>query len=262
MLIIGERINATRKSINKAIEKKDVKFIQQEAIKQVQCGAEFLDVNCGINIKDELDNMEWLVKIVQEVINVPLVIDSPNANALERGLMFHKGKPIINSVTAEEKRYEKILPLVKKYNTSVIALTIDEKGMPKTAEERFNIAKKIVRITTEYGILPEDVFFDPLVRPISTEPEQVKEFLESLRLIKTLPQVKTICGLSNVSYGLPNRSLLNSIFIAIALGYGLDSAIIDPTDKKMISAIKTAEALLGKDEYCLSYITAYREGKV
>lgn len=144
----------------------------------------------------------------------------------------------------------------------LLPLTIDEKGMPKTAQERFEIAKKIIRITSEYGIPPEEIYFDPLVRPVSTEPEQVKEFLESLRSIKTLQGVKTTCGLSNISFGLPNRGLLNSTFLIMALLYGLDSAIVDPTDKRIISAIKATEALLSKDEYCLRYITAFRERRI
>ncbi len=262
MLIIGEKINSTRQRINRALISKDSHYIQQVAVDQVANGAQVLDVNCGINIKNEPELMSWLVRIVQEKVKVSLVIDSPNPDALEAGLKVHQGSAIVNSITAEKNRYEKILPLVKKYQAKVIALTIDEKGMPRTARERFDLAKKLVKVTAEHGIPAKDVYIDSLVHPVSTEPQQVTEFLEALRLIKTLPDVQTICGLSNVSFGLPNRSLLNATFVAMVLCSGLDAAIIDPTDKSIRSAIKAAEALLNRDQYCASYIAAHRESKL
>ena len=157
---------------------------------------------------------------------------------------------------------DKILPLVKKYNTSVIALTMDEKGMPKNAQQRFDIAKKILETTNKYEIPYKNIYFDPLVKPVSTESDQGKEFLEAVKLIKTLPEVMTVCGLSNISFGLPNRSLINSTFLTMCIFSGLDAAIIDPTDKNIISALKASNALLGKDEYCMEYITAVREKKL
>jgi len=261
MLIIGERINATRKAIGEAIEKKDIKFIQQETLNQVHAGADFLDINCGMNVKDETVNMEWLVDIVQEVTDVPLVIDSPSSEVIECGLKKCNNKAIINSITGEKNRIEQILPLVKKYNTDVIALTMDDKGMPQTAQERFDIAKIIIEAAKGYDISSERIYFDALVRPISTEPNQAKEFLEAIRLIKNIPGSKTACGLSNISFGLPNRKLLNAAFLSMALFAGLDAAIIDPTDKQMISSLRASEALLSQDEYCLNYIKAFRETK-
>ena len=261
MLIIGERINSSRKAINEAVNKKDVEFIQKEAINQVNAGADMLDVNCGTNVNSELSDMEWLIKKVQEVVDVPLVIDSPDPKALEAGLKVYKGKPMINSTTGEKKRMDEVLPLVKEYKTSIVALAMDENGMPHTALERYNVAKKITAAAEKYGISPSEIYFDPLVRPISTEPEQAREFFEAIKLIKTIPQVKTTCGLSNISFGLPNRSLLNSTFIAIAISAGLDSALIDPTDKNMIAAIRSTEAILNRDEYCMEYITWFKGEK-
>ncbi|OGS18883.1 MAG: hypothetical protein A3J83_03940 [Elusimicrobia bacterium RIFOXYA2_FULL_40_6] len=261
VIIIGERINASRKTIFEAIEKKDVKFIQQEAINQVNAGAHYLDVNCGTNIKDEPRNMEWLVHIIQEVVDVPLVIDSPSPEALDSGLKLCKHKPIVNSITAEKERIKNIAPLVEKYNADVIALTITEEGMPHTAQERLDIAKKIIDSVKQYHIEPERIYFDALVRPISTEPDQSREFLKAIELIKNHTKAKTACGLSNISFGLPNRMLVNSTYLAMAIYTGLDGALIDPTNKQMISILRSAEAIMGQDEYCLNYITAFREGK-
>jgi len=264
MLIIGERINSSRKSIFEAIEKKDIKFIQQEAINQINSGAHMLDINCGTNLKSEKLDMEWLIKIIREVTNVPFVIDSPNPEVIEYGLSIYTGNRVmVNSVTGELKRMEDIFPLVKKYNTDIIALTLDESGMPHTAQQRLNVAKKIINKAKEYGISEEKIYFDCLVRPVSTEPEQILEFLNALKMIKNEnPNVKTICGLSNVSFGLPNRKLINSVFVVLCLYNCLDAALIDPTIKEMVSSIYATEVLLNKDEFCLNYITACREGKI
>jgi len=203
-----------------------------------------------------------VVKRVQEAVKVPLCIDSANPKALEKGLSVHKGKALVNSVTAEKERMREVLPIVKRYNAGIIALTNDETGMPRTCGERFDLARRILDETTRIGIKDEDVYFDPLVRPVSAEQDQPLEFLNALRSIKTLGKVNTICGLSNVSFGLPNRKIINAVFMAMALSYGLNAAIIDPLDNLMMAVIKSAEALLGNDEYCGRYIEAARKGKL
>lgn len=261
MLIVAERINASRKKINSAIEEKDAKFIQAEAINQVKAGADLVDINCGTNVKNESSNMEWLVKNVQKVIDKPLVIDSANPEVIEAGLKTHQGHAMVNSITAEENKYKTILPLVKKYNSTLIALPITEKGMPSTAKERLEIIKQLVEILKSYEISPDVVYFDPLVRAISTEPDQAVEFLETIKAGRTSLGIKTICGLSNISFGLPNRKLINATFLTMTLLVGLDAAIIDPTDSQMMATLKASEALLGKDEFCMKYITFCREGK-
>jgi len=258
MIIVGERINTTRKSIRKAVEERDTGFIQDEAKKQADAGANYIDVNSGTSVKNEVEDMKWLVETVQAVVELPLCIDSPNPEALEAGLAIHKGKPIINSITGEQSRMEMILPLVEKYKTSVVALTMDETGMPHTAAQRTDIAKKIVDAVVKRGIAEEDIYFDALVRPISTEPKQAIEFLDSLKGIKSLGKVKTICGLSNISFGLPKRGLINAAFLNMAVYAGLDAALIDPLDKGMLAAVKISDALLGRDEFCLNYIAACR----
>ncbi|MCX5668162.1 MAG: dihydropteroate synthase, partial [Candidatus Omnitrophica bacterium] len=167
----------------------------------------------------------------------------------------------INSITGEQARMDLIVPLAVKYNTGLIALTMGDCGMPNSAEERFVIAKDILAKVSDKGFNAENLYFDPLIRPISTEPEQVKEFLRSIPMIKSLG-LKTVCGLSNVSFGLPDRKAINSTFLAMAIYSGLDAAILDPTDKNIISSIRASSALLCDDEYCAEYLKAFREGRL
>lgn len=261
MLIIGERINTSRPAIKKAVESKDESFILDEALRQIEAGASMVDVNCGTSMDKELEDMMWLVKTIQKSQDIRLCLDSPNLEVLKEAIGIHKGPAMINSITAEKSRYEKILPICKKYNSSVIALTMDEKGMPQTAQERFEIATIIMEICQQYGISKDKIYFDPLTRPASSEQKQAQEFLDAIKLIKELG-LKTIAGLSNISYGLPKRRLLNKTFLSMACASGLDACIIDPLDQSLMSAISASQAILGQDEYCRDYIKAYREGKL
>ncbi len=262
MIIIGERINASRPPIKKAIENKDKAFLQNEAKAQRDAGSTFLDLNCAISTENEVQDMEWLVETIEEVVSIPLCIDSPNPSAIASGVKKSRGNALINSITAEESRYKHIIPLATKYKCSVIALTMDSNGMPKTSLDRYEIAKGIYTLLKREGLQDEQIYFDPLVRPISSEPEQAMELISSIAKIKTLGNVKVITGISNVSYGLPKRSLINSTFLSMALCAGLDGALIDPLDKKSIQAIKTSEALLGRDKYCMNFIGAHRKGLI
>lgn len=264
MLIIGERINSTRTKIREAIKAKSASHIIKEAKEQIAAGARYIDVNCAVTDGDELQDMDWVISVIQsEIADVSICIDSPNYLALEKGLKVFKssGDIFINSVTAEDSRIENVLPLAVEYKTKLIALTMDENGMPETSEERFAIAARICEKVAKFGFNREDLYVDALIRPISTEPRQAIEFLSSLKRIKSLG-VKTICGLSNVSYGLPARGLVNSVFLSMAMKEGLDAAIIDPTEKHTASAFAASNALLGDDEYCGDYIKAYREGRL
>lgn len=263
MLIIGERINSTRPEIREAIKNKNATFILKEAAEQLRQGADFIDVNCAVTSGNEVQDIDWVISVIQsEIKDASLCIDSPNYLAIDRALGTYKAKGslMINSITAEERRIKHILPLAKKHNTKLIALTMDEKGMPSSAAARFEVAKRIFERVTVEGFKAEDLYFDALIRPVSTEPEQAKEFLSSLRMIKNLGPVKTICGLSNISFGLPNRSLINSTFLSMAIQSGLDAAILDPTDKNIISSLKASSVLLGMDDFCADYIKAFREG--
>lgn len=261
-LKIGERINSSRKTISRALESKDEAFIRKEAKLQKEAGAAMLDVNCAFNSKNEAADMEWLVRIVQEETGLPLSIDSPNPKAIEAGLRKHKGRALINSITLEKERAGAILPLVKKYNAQVIVLPMDEGGMPSTAGERVKIVEKALALTREHGVSEEALYIDPLIRPISSEPRQAVEVIESVKLIKAKYDLKMTCGLSNVSFGLPERSILNAVFLAMLLSAGLDAAILDPTNKKVKAVLKASDALLGNDKFCKEYIKSYRAGEL
>lgn len=261
MLIIGERINTSNPAIKKAVQEKDRDFIRSEAQKQIEAGASMVDVNCGTSLDKELEDMLWLINTIQEKKDISLCIDSPDAAVLKEALRIHKGRAMVNSITAEKSRYEKILPLCKDHDCFLIALTLDEKGMPETAQDRFELATIIMEICEQYGIPKDRIYFDPLVRPISSEQKQAKEFLGAIKLIKELG-LKTIAGLSNVSFGLPKRQLLNKTFLPMALAFGLDACIIDPLEDSLISTLLASSAILNQDEYCMRYLKTYREGKL
>jgi len=261
-LKIGERINSSRSTIARALAAKDEVFIKKEARLQKDAGADMLDVNCAFNSKDEIADMEWLIEIVQAETGLPLSIDSPNPRVVEAGLERHKGKALINSITLEGEKVESILPLVKKYDAKVIILTMDEKGMPTGANDRINLVEKALKLADRHSVGTESLYVDPLARPISSEPKQALEIIEAVKLIKSKYPIKTICGLSNISFGLPERSALNSIFLAMMLSAGLDAAILDVTNKKIKSVLKTSNALLGRDDFCKEYIKSYRSGEL
>jgi len=264
MLIIGERINSTRTHIQEAIDARNAAFIIKEAKKQIEAGANFIDINCAMSLGDEAQDIDWVISVIQsEIKDVSVCIDSPNYLAIQRALEAYraKGELFINSITGEQDRIDRIVPLAVKHDTKLIALTMGSGGMPNSAEDRLSIAKDILARVVNKGFKAENLYFDPLIRPISTEPEQTKEFLRSIFMIKSLG-VKTICGLSNVSYGLPNRKVINSTFLAMAMYAGLDAAILDPTDKNIISNFKASNALLCDDEYCTEYIGAFRKGRL
>ena len=261
MLVVGERINGTRQEVARAIAERDSEFIKNEARAQVDAGAQMLDVNAGTSPKTEVQDLKWLVETVQSEVNVPLAIDSANPEALAAGLSVHKGSGLINSITAEEERFGAVLPLIKEYDASVVALTMDGTKMPEDAEGRLAIAEDLARLFGDAGVSLEKIYFDPLVRPVATEAAQGAAVLEAIREIKTrFPEARTICGLSNVSFGLPERGLLNRTFLAMLLAAGLDAAIIDPTDKGMMASLFASRSLLGQDEYSLKYIGARRKG--
>jgi cobalamin-dependent methionine synthase I len=263
MLIIGEKINTTKKAIDAAVEAKDAELIRNEVIKQLEAGANIIDVNTGTRIKSEVADMQWLVNIIQETVDCRLCIDSPNPAAIEAGLELCKQKPIVNSITGEKDRIDAIMPMVKKAGASVVALAMDEAGMPKTGEDRYRIASKIIDMIAEYNIPMDDIYFDVLIQPVGSSSDQGIAVLDGIRLIKaSFPDAHIVCGLSNISYGLPERKLLNRTFLPMALSAGLDAAIMDPTDKKIMTTVLASLALLAQDEYCLNYISSWREGKL
>ncbi|MGI6066732.1 MAG: methyltetrahydrofolate cobalamin methyltransferase [Bacillota bacterium] len=261
-LIVGELINTSRKAIKPAVENKDAEFIKDLAQKQVDAGANYVDVNCGTMVFNEPEMMAWLVETIQEKVSAPLCIDSPNPKALEVGLSLAKnGQPMVNSITAEKERYSTILPMVLKYKTKIVALCMDDTGMPETAEDRLKIATRLVGDLTAAGVPEDDIYLDPLVKPVSTGDKAGLEVLETIYQIKQkYPNVHGICGLSNISYGLPNRKILNQVFMIQTMTMGMDAYILDPLDKTMMGFVYASTALLGKDQFCMNYLTAHRNG--
>lgn len=262
MLIVGELINTSRKSIREAVEKRDADLIREVASLQENAGAGHLDINCGTMVNEEIECMKWLVNTVQEVSSLPLCIDSPDAEALRAGLsLVRSPSPMINSISAEEKRFKSVLPLVKEFRAKVVALCIEDSGMPVTAGDRLRIARRLVTSLENEGIARDDIYLDPLVKPLSTGDKYGWEVLQSIRLIKEeFPEVHFMCGLSNVSFGLPNRALLNRLFMVQTMAAGMDGYILDPTDKTIMGFVYASMALLGQDRYCARYIKAHRKG--
>ena len=264
MLIIGERINTVRKKIALAVEKKDVEAIQKEAINQVKAGVNVLDVNVGSPLK-ETENMRWAVKVIQEVVNIPLCIDSPSPETIKAGFQVcrDKKRTWANSIILQKKRIEGVLPLVKKYNCPLIALCIDDKGISPSARERVEIARRLIKVVSDFGIPLDNLYIDCLVEPISIGQGKAQQTLATIRMMKnTFPQMKTVVCLSGVSFGLPGRRLINRTFLPLLIEKGVDAVFLDPLDEILMAILKAANALLDKDESCLDYIKAYREGKL
>jgi len=262
MIIIGEKINSTLKAVRPAIESYNTVVIQDLAKRQTDAGSDYIDVNAGMFHADEPERLVWLAKTVQGVTNKPLCLDSPSAKALEAALeVCYGATPMINSITNEKERYHEILPLVLKYKTKVVALCMDDTGMPETADERYAIAKNLISKLADAGVKLDDIYIDPLVRPVSTGPHYGVAAIDTIRRVKQeYPQVHIACGLSNVSFGLPQRKLINQVFLVAAIAAGMDGAIMDPLDKKLMAFVAAAEAVLGIDEYCVDYLEKYREG--
>ena len=263
MLIIGEKINTTLKGIDEIISRKDAKSIQELARKQIKACADMIDVNVGTRVKTEAEDMEWAIRTIQEAVDTPICIDSPNPRVIERGLRVHKGKALVNSTTAEKERLEEIRSVIREYDCGIIALTMDDEGIPEDAEGRYRIAAILIEKLTKEGVDLEDIYIDPLVRPISTDSNVGKSVLDAIEKISSsFHGIHIVCGLSNISFGLPKRPLLNRVFLAMAMAKGLDAAIVDPLDKELVSCLIAAKALLGQDEFCTNYISAFREGKL
>lgn len=270
MLIVGERINTSRQVkgesiIENAVVNRNADFIKDLAIKQAEAGATYIDINCGTLTSGEPEALEWLTQVVMEAVDTPISFDSPNAEALTRALAIYdpsKGQPLINSITAESDRYEQILPLVQQYMAKVIALAMDDTGIQQDPQMRLDVALKLIADLTSAGVAIGDIYVDPLTFPIGTGSDVVVSMLDIITKIKAqYPEVHIIAGLSNVSHGMPVRKLLNQAMTVLSMGSGLDAGILDPNDRYLMALITASEALLGHDDYCMNYITQFREGK-
>lgn len=255
--IVGERLNPTgKKAMRLALIEGDYDYLTSQAVEQASAGAEILDINVGVPELDEASVMADVVKKIQSVSSLPFCIDSKSPKAIESGLRVYCGKAIVNSISGEEKIMEEILPIVKKYGASVIGLTIDENGIPDTWEKRIEIAKKIIAKCNSYGIKNHDIYIDCLTLTISTEQNQVKHTLKAITEVKKLG-CRTILGVSNISFGLPERQNVNSVFLTLALSAGLDLAILNPNIKANTDVINSFKAVAGTDKNCISYVKKY-----
>ncbi len=263
MIIIGELINGTREPVREAILARDEAVLMDLAVRQAEAGADFIDCNVGMVGSEEIEQMAWLVKVATESVDVPVCIDTANPEAMEAGLEAYEGggRPICNSVTLERERLERFLPVVSGRDVQVVALVMGDEGVPKGVQGRVEGARRLVDRLTTAGIAADNIYIDPVVTPLSVEPEGGRIVTEALQQITDeLPDCHTVCGVSNVSYGLPRRALLNRVFLAQAIRSGLDTAIVDPIDPGIMAAVYAAEALAGRDEWCAGYLSAHRRG--
>lgn len=258
--IIGERINPTgRKVFQEQLRAGDLSAVEKDVADQVASGAMMLDVNMGAPLVDEAALLAAAVKLIQGLTDMPLCIDSSVVEALDAGLAAYEGKALVNSVTAEDERMELILPLVKKYGAAVIALPNDEKEIPEEPERRFELTEYIVQTaTSKYGIPIEDIVIDPLAMPIGADSQMVVRTMETIELIADKIGVNMTLGASNVSFGMPDRHTLNSVFLPMAMGAGLTSAIMDARTPQIVTAVKAADLMLGNDEWGMNWIAAHR----
>ena len=261
--VVGERINPTGKKLfKKALIDKDMDYILKQAIEQIEGGAEILDVNVGLPEINEEEMMECAIKEIQGIVDIPLQIDSGKKNVIEKALRIYNGKPVVNSINGEDVVLDSVLPIVKKYGAAVVGLTLDNNGIPSKAEERFNIAKKIVNKAAQYGIKKEDVYIDCLTLTVSAQQEEVMETLKAVKMVKELLGVKTLLGVSNISFGLPNRDLINETFLALALGAGLDLPIMNPNKDGMMDVINSFKVLNNNDKSGSNFINKYGNKKI
>lgn len=263
MLIIGDRIDATRKYIAQAILTENRGFIQSEARDQAASGADYINLSASIFGEDEERGLRWLIATVQEATDVPLCIDSPNPAVIEKVLPLVEKRPMINSITLEPGRMDAMLRLVVEHGTKVIASCQADQFTAETTEEKFEIAGRLIRMVTGGGVPAADLYIDPLVYSLSTNPCAARATLDAIgKIMSSFPGVHTTCCLSTVSYGLPARNLLHRTFLAAAMERGLDSAIIDTTDSELAAVVLAGRLISGREKDCLNYIRAFREGRL
>ena len=261
--IIGERINPTgRKILAQEMRNGDYSRVESDALAQVEAGAHMLDVNAGIPLTDEPKILAECVQLIQSLTDVPLSIDSSIVAALESGLSVYQGKALVNSVTGEEERLESVLPLVKKYEAAVVAISNDETGISEDPDIRYSVAKKIVERAADHGIARADIIVDPLVMPIGAINTAGRQVVHIVKRLREELQVNTTCGASNISFGLPNRYGLNAAFLAMTIGAGLTSAITNPLHPEMMQAALGSNVMMGNDPHCRQWVRKYREPQV
>jgi 5-methyltetrahydrofolate corrinoid/iron sulfur protein methyltransferase len=263
MLIIGEKLNGTLKKTGAAIAARDVAFVQDLAQRQAAAGADFIDLNAGTTPEREPEDLIWLVDSVQAVTDKPLCLDSANPRALAAALERVARPPLINSISGETRRLEGVLPLVPGRSCGVVALLLDDTGIPKDMVGRLTVARGLLERTRSLGVPDEQVYVDPLAIAVSTRQDGGMVALETMRALRAeAPGVRFSIGLSNISFGLPARRVINRVFLTLALAHGLDAAIMDPLDDSLYSELLAAEMVLGRDRFCRKYTTAFRNNRI
>ncbi|WP_040196356.1 dihydropteroate synthase [Candidatus Soleaferrea massiliensis] len=261
MIIIGEKLNSSIPSVHRAFEERDASYIKQMTAKQIDCGADYLDVNAGVFLEKEVETLLWAIShVLEEAPDARLMIDSPSPAAVKEVLkVYHDNEVIVNSITLEEDRLP-VLETVCEYGTGIVALPIDENGIPQTAEERLEVSERLIHMLRGAGIADDRIYLDILVQAISSDHMAGLETLKSVKLLREhFPDVHLTGGLSNISFGLPGRAYINAAFLASAITMGLDSAITDVTNNSIRFAIQSALLINGQDEYCMNYIEQYRD---
>jgi len=263
LIVIGELINTSRKAVREAVENKDLDAILDLARRQEEAGASYIDLHAGANAETEPETLTWLVEEVQKAVSLPMCLDSPNPEALRRALPVCDQTPMINSITAESDRYGAVAPMAAEFNTPLVALCMDDRGVPGTADQRVEVAHALCTRLESDGVPREHIYFDPVVQSVGTDPQSGAAVLEAIRTIhRDIPEAHFALGMSNVSFGLPLRKLLNRAFMVLAISAGADALILDPTDPALMSLLRSSEALLGQDEFCMQYIKEYRAGRL
>jgi len=264
MLIVGERINTSRKLINEGVAKRDTAYIQADVRSQVDSGADLIDVNAGSRRNSEVEDLLWLIEVIQKALpQARLCIDSPNPESLKEVLSQVEYPPMLNSTTLEKSRFEAMAPIIQMRDCDIVALCIDDRGIPKSVEQALGNAGRLVSELERLGMKRERIFLDPVIQTISANTNAALMVLETIEGIRReLEGVNVICGLSNISFGLPKRALLNRAFLTLAMKAGLNAAIVDPLDKKLMATLRATAALLDQDPWCQAYTAAFREGKL
>lgn len=261
MLVVGERINSSRKTICKAIQEKNTSFIHHEAVLQTNAGADFIDINAGLFSDMESDCLAWLADSVQKATDLPLCLDSANPDVIRRILPNIDKTPMINSISLESNRFDALLPLILERSCKIIALCQNSVKAAQSVSEKTDMADELIQRLTGEGVPAADIYIDPLVYPLATDTHSAISTLEAFSAIrKRHPSVHLICGLTNISFGLPERKLINRSFLAVSIVMGLDAAIVDPADSRLMASLKAGVLISGRDPYSRGYIEAFRRG--
>lgn len=261
--VIGERINTTLKKVQAAVIARDAEYIKNDVRLQTEAGATYIDVNAGARIGHEEADMRWLLEVVQQATTLPLCLDSPDPAILEMAYGLVDKKPLINSISLEKDRFEPMIRYLAGKDCRIIALCMDDSGMPKTAHDIVTRATSLVEKLEAIGFKRDDIFIDPLIQPMSVDITNGQMSMQAIAIImRELKGVHTTGGLSNVSYGLPQRKIINRCFLAMMIAHGFDSAIMDPLDQDIMALMKTADMLAGNDNFCMRYIKAVRASSI